>query len=183
VYAGGRTRLAKTGVDALVVKYTAAGASVWKWVATGKGDGRDAIADVAVDGTGWVHAAGSTVDLGTHSDGLVMSAGPNGLSRTIKVYDGGSYLNDAFRTVASDAAGDVFVGGFITSAAGVTSAVVAQYNRDLTQRPWLTTFKGTANGSQDRAVGLALAPDGLFVAGTVVDTVTGPDLALAKLQR
>ncbi|MGZ4199880.1 MAG: hypothetical protein ACXVP1_06805, partial [Thermoleophilia bacterium] len=183
VFAGGRTRLAKTGVGALVVKYTAAGASVWKWVATGKGDGRDAIADIAVAGAGWVHAAGSTVDLGTHSDGLVMSAGPNGLSRSAKAYDGGSYLTDAFRTVACGAAGDVFVGGFITSATGVTSAVVAQYSRDLSQRPWLTTFKGTVPGSQNRAVDLALAPGGVFVAGTVVDTVTGPDLALAKLRR
>jgi len=183
VFAGGHTKLPGTGVDALLVKYTAAGDDRWRWVATGMQNGRDEIADVAVDRGGWIHGAGSTVVLGTHSDGLVMSCTPNGLSRSLKAYDGGSYLADAFRTLACDAAGDVFVGGFTTSSAGVTSAIVAHYTRDLSQRLWLTPFEGTADGGANGAVSLALVPGGVVVAGTVVDAVTGPDLALAKLQR
>ncbi len=182
VFAGGHTRYQGSGVDALMVKYSAAGAEGWRWVVTGKA-GRDEIADVAVDGGGWVHAAGRTVALGTHPDGLVMSVAPNGLSRSLASYDGGGYLADAFGTIACDAAGDVFVGGFTTSGTGVTSAVVAQYPRNLSQRLWLTTYKGTANGSANEAVSLALAPGAVFVTGTVVDAVTGSDMALAKLQR
>lgn len=183
VYAGGQTRFQRTGVDGLLVKYSEAGSERWKWVVTSRQDGRDEIADVTVDSGGWVHAAGSTVALGTHPDGLVVSLAPSGLSRSLKTYDGDGYLPDAFDTVACDAAGDVFVGGFTTSAAGIRSAVVAQYTRDLSQRPWLTTYKGTADGGANQAVDLALAPGAVFVAGTVVDTVTGSDLALAKLQR
>jgi len=183
VYAGGHATFRRTGVDGLLVKYSATGSERWKWIARSRQDGRDEIADVTVDNGGWVHAAGSTVTLGTHPDGLVVSLTPNGLSRSMKTYDGGGYLPDAFDTIACDAAGSVFVGGFTTSATGVTSAVVAQYARDLSGRVWLTSFKGTADGSKNQVADLALAPGGVFVAGSVVDAVTGPDLALAKLQR
>jgi hypothetical protein len=183
VFAGGHTRLPGTGVDALLVKYAATGTYRWKWIAIGMQDGRDEVADVVVDSGGWVHAAGSTVALGTHSDGLVMSCTPGGLSRSLKVYDGGSYLADSFQTIACNAAGDVFVGGSTTSAAGVTAAVVARYARDLSQRLWLTTYKGTVDGSGNRVAGLALTTGGVYATGTVIDAVTGPDLALTKLQR
>jgi hypothetical protein len=183
VFAGGHTRFQRSGIDALLVKYSAAGAAGWKWVVTGMQDGRDEIADIAVDSGGWVHAAGSTAALGTHPDGLVMSAAPNGLSRSWKTYDGGGHLADAFGTIACDAAGDVFVGGFTTSDTGVTSAVVAQYARDLSQRLWLTTYKGTADAGANQAVSLTLASGAVFLVGTMVDAVTGSDLALAKLQR
>jgi hypothetical protein len=183
VYAGGHTRFQRSGVDGLLVKYSAAGSEGWKWVVTSRQDGRDEIADVTVDDGGWVHGVGSTVALGTHPDGLVVSLAPTGRSRRLKTYDGGGYLADVFDTIACDAAGDVLVGGFTTSAAGIRSAVVAQYTRDLSQRLWLTAYKGTADSGSNQAASLALAPDTVFAAGTVVDTGTGSDLALAKLQR
>lgn len=183
VFAGGRARQPGTGFDALLIKYTAGGTGKWKWVVSGMQGGRDEIAAVCVDGGGWVHAAGSTVELGIHPNGLVMSCAASGSSRTLKTYDGGSYLADAFETIACDAARSVFVGGYATTSPGVTSAVVAEYTRDLSQRLWLTPYEGTADGGGNTAVSLAVAQSSVFVAGTVVDTVTGADLALARLQR
>jgi hypothetical protein len=182
VYAGGHTRRPGTGVDALLLKCARGGQLRWRWVISARTAGRDEIAALCADGGGWVHAAGSTVVLGTHPDGLVATCTGSGATRRLRTYDGGRYLADAFETVVCDASGHVFVGGHVTASPGITSAVVAEYTRDLSQRVWLSRFSGTADGRGARAADLALTPGAVLATGTVVDAATGADVALAKLQ-
>jgi hypothetical protein len=80
-------------------------------------------------------------------------------------------------------ASNVNVGGYTTAAEGSTGAVVVGYTRSLSERLWVCPFRGTASSAGNRVASIAPASGSVLAVGTLVNQLTGADVALARVQR
>lgn len=103
-----------TGLDFLVVRYTANGSESWRHVIDGPAGGDDEATSVAVDGRGDVVAAGVIENVGAGTDfAVVKLAGGTGAELWRRTFGGTANARDIAREVRVDARGDVIACGFV----------------------------------------------------------------------
>ncbi len=182
VWASGGWDTTPTGFDAYLVKFSASGAHAWSTY-IGNADTGDG---VAVDGAGNVYVAGTTravevwVSGGWDTtpgnsdltpDGFLVKFAPEG-AHLWSTYLGGAN-QDYARAVAVDGEGSVYavgdttsngwvLGGWDTTLNGPSDAFLVKFSASGTHQ-W-STYAGGGEG--ESAYGLAVAADGLYIAGT-----------------
>ena len=151
------------GYDFAVIKYSQVGGTMWTKRITGAGTSDDVAMGAALDPT--TAAVNITGQSGAHpnNDILTVQLNPNGAEVWRATYDGTSHGNDVGTAIAVDAAGSVFVAGYVQNA--TADIVTIKYNWDG-NRAWVKTYDG---GGDDRATAVALGPGGsVYVTGTSV---------------
>jgi uncharacterized delta-60 repeat protein len=156
--------------DHYTVKYAAAdGAILWSKAYNGPGNSNDEGRAVAVDGSGNVIVAGTSVGSGGNYDYYTAKyAAADGAVLWEKRYNGTGNNTDEPAAVAVDAAGNVAVTGFSTGTGGNYDYYTAKYRAADGVQLWEARMNGTGNGF-DWAYGVAV--DAL---GNVIVTGTSP---------
>jgi hypothetical protein len=210
-YAGDGTYFAVNNADAIVTKIDATGMVVWSKTYPAGGGGYSVVRGVAVDPMGDVTITGHFQGAITANGVTLTSFGANTDLFVIKLDSGGSpkwshaYGKDGDQvatSVTTDAAGNVFVAGFMNGAMdfgtttfnqkGAYDAFVLRLDADGTPK-WADDF---GSGGKQFAWHVAAGPDGnvavtgdfdatIVFPGTTPTTLTtagGQDIFLAKLQ-
>jgi hypothetical protein len=174
---GGQTN--ESGVvQMLTVKFDTNGVKQWARVAPAPGGGPDYGFAIAVAPNGNVIVAGDSVGVGTDYDLVTLAYTPDGVLAWSQRYDGPASGYDGTssgRSLAVDASGDVFAGGYSVGAGTGYDAVVVKYSAAGVQQ-WVARYDGGTNGTDD-CYGLgADEAGGVYVIGEATRPVTGRDL-------
>lgn len=177
VYVAGQTAGISSGDDAVVLKYSSAGAFKWSRSQTSPGAFGDQYADIAPLGNGDVAATGTYWGTDTHlNDVLLTRLSPGGATRWVRHYDGPDSRDDYGYYVARGPAGAVFVTGNSYSLATDSDILTLKYSGAGSFR-WARRSSG-AGTYADSAFAL-LAGGGLYAAGSQ-RTAAGDDAILLK---
>ena len=157
-------------MDGLVCKYSAGGTLQWSR-AFDNGDALDDMfISVAVDRTGNIYAGGSADSPLTGNDYLVVKYDNNGNRKWAMPVDGGRSVDDGFRGLALDAAGNPCAtgwAGLAPSGSQLFTVRLRPADGDVTAR---ARYNGPAGAKYVDASGIALGDHGsLLVAGYVVN--------------
>jgi Secretion system C-terminal sorting domain/Beta-propeller repeat len=97
--------------DYATVKYNKSG--VRQWVATynGPANDRDEANAICLDPSGNVYVTGSSIGVGTRDDFATIKYNPAGVVQWIKRFDGALSWRDRPKSIAADAAGNIYVAG------------------------------------------------------------------------
>lgn len=149
------------GYDILVLKYSAAGSKRWELRLGNVGYAADSAAAIALDAAGNVYVAGMQTNPGTGQDAVVIKLTPSGGQRYRTFYRGAG--SDSATAVAVDRAGQAYVCG--TTDNGDANIFLMKVSA-AGSRLWAKTIDGGTHGV-DMPRGLALGPDGVYVAADV----------------
>ena len=171
--------------DIYVVKYLADGSEAWPGALPFDGGAGDYPSDVAFDVAGDVLVSGSTNN-GTDDDMFLRKlSGVDGSVVWTMILDSG-YGNDGLNAVTTDAAGDVYVAGYIFNGAGNSDMYFAKYARDGnvdgTAKPlWTKIIAGDGFG-YDEAVSLSYDArvNEVLVAGMLTTTTGSVDFHVRR---
>jgi hypothetical protein len=133
VQAGNAGQTAVHRFDALVTKWTPAGAVDWSEGYAGPDS--DGFTDVAVDRQGTIFAVGSTMSALVNDDALVCRFTPDGTLDNFITIGGGTY-SDRFTAVTCDAAGHVYAAGYVGTTLYNQDWVTAKLSNDLATVFW-----------------------------------------------
>jgi fibronectin-binding autotransporter adhesin len=128
--------------------------------------------------------AGSTTNAGSLNIYLMKfnNDGSAAWGAPVVINGAGSGADEAL-AVAVDAAGDVYISGYVTVGAGNTDIYVAKFSGVNGANAWSRTFAGTA-GRADAATGLVLeGTANVVIGGYANNTGTGNDFFAAKLNQ
>jgi hypothetical protein len=165
-----------------VARYTAAGRAMWvkKY---GEAQGVDANCwAMAVDRAGNLVVAGNQRPVGsTDSDMLVLKYAPTGRRVWARTYAGPGGGPDGATGVATDAAGNVYAGGYAAQTGAYSAFAVVRWDASG-RRGWVATVASLTPGPLDGAVALAIDARGdTYVTGHVKDSATTTACLTAKV--
>ncbi|HYE61642.1 MAG TPA: hypothetical protein VD997_06575 [Phycisphaerales bacterium] len=136
----------------------------WATRYTSAGNIADETRGVAVDGAGNVILVGNgRGPTSTNTDSVIVKFGPDGSQQWVRAIGGAANGTDASVSVAVDAAGNIFVGGYVlNNGTSISSrdAFVAKYSSDGNQ-DWIRTFDFYGREEQPGVV--RVTPDGQHV--------------------
>ena len=127
VYVSGKT-FANNNYDFVTIKYNSSGTQLWASTYNGPGNNEDVAASLAVDNSGNVYVAGASIGSGTGSDFTVIKYDVNGTQSWIKRNNGVGNGGDAAISIKTDAAGNIYAGGFMDMGGQGHNYHVAKYN-------------------------------------------------------
>lgn len=145
VYVTGGSIGAGTGFDYLTIKYNSLGLQQWEQRYNGPGNDYDASSSVAVDNSGNVYVAGSSVGSGTDRDCATIKYNSSGLMQWIQRYNGFANLGDYGGKLILDNTGNVYVSGSTTWAGPGTDYLTIKYSSAGVQE-WMQRYNGPQNG-------------------------------------
>lgn len=156
-------------LDICTIKYDPSGTQAWvRNYDRGVGD-NDYGAMVTVDASGNVYVVGSSYMTGQIYDIAVIKYDASGTQQWASFYNGVGNGMDEGRAIEVNAAGDVFVCGYMTDSAGYFDAVTVKFNSAGTQQ-WAMRFNGTNNGN-DELLDLSIdASSNVYVTGNTEST-------------
>jgi hypothetical protein len=125
IIVGGYLGTSNQGRNALLLRYTSAGAVSSVATHNGPANGNDEILDVAVDGDGSVYAAGYETVAGQGENMWIRKYAPNGAPAWTRTHHGG-YGNDRAVSVAVSGS-NLVVAGYETDGGGQTKLVLRLY--------------------------------------------------------
>ena len=163
VYVAAQSTGTTTGVDAAVLKYSAAGRLLWARLFSSAGAFDDRFDAIALLRNGDVAAAGLTSPDAIQSNVLVVRLSPSGHTHWRRAYAGPDGLSDEGRYVAGGPAGTVYVAGTSDGATTGTDMLTLKYSA-AGQRNWAQRYTGAATGN-DFVQGLVVTGGGVYVAG------------------
>ncbi len=178
VYVTGVSDLGRPG-DCTTIKYDRYGHELWVARYNGPGNGADAGAAVAVDGSGNVYVSGFSEGSGTGQDFATIKYDPDGDTLWVRRYNGPGSGSDGAGAVALDTQGNVCVTGYSEGSGTGYDFATIKYDPDGNEL-WVARYNGPGNGV-DR--GEALAADGagnVYVTGQSEGSGTGNDYATVK---
>ncbi|MEO8102270.1 MAG: SBBP repeat-containing protein [Betaproteobacteria bacterium] len=143
--------------DFLTVKYSPAGAILWRITTNGTGNGDDLAYAIALGPGGDVLVTGSSQSNG-QSDYLTVKYDSNGVEQWRAVMDGAAQGDDFAYAIAVDAAGTVIVTGASFVGSNNFDYVTVKYSTAGTEQ-WRISMNGPGN-SRDQAVALCLDATG-----------------------
>lgn len=146
--------------NALVLKYSAGGAFIWSDYFNGTGDNSSNSRAITVDANYNSFVAGYTVEYKTDRNFALQKIDAQGGTVWIRTLDGTSSGSpDEAYGVAIDAAGNIFVGGYVKNLSVSYDYCVAKYNQSGTLL-WMNTYNYPIANESDKAVSLALDQQG-----------------------
>jgi uncharacterized delta-60 repeat protein len=151
-------------LDAVTIKYSPAGVLQWvKNYDRGINDNDQGV-KVTVDAAGNSYVVGTSRGATSGVDLLVVKYDPAGTELWASHYNGVSNSTDEGKSIAVDAAGNVFVCGYETTTGFTFDMVTIKYNSSGVQQ-WANVYNGTASGN-DEAVDLVIdGSSNVFVTG------------------
>ena len=175
-----------SGSDFATVKYSAAGAPLWTNRYNGPGNSEDGPAAIAVDPSGNVVVAGSSIGTNGFYDYATIKYSNGGVPLWTNRFNGLGNSDDTVAALVIDNAGTVFVSGASASASippfnypsNFDYATVAYSSSGVGL--WTNRYNGPANGD-DYATAIAVdAGSNVLVAGYSTGSGSGYDYATVK---
>ena len=169
------------GSDIVVLKYSAAGALLWKTRYDGPAHRDDYVNGLAVDAHDNVFVAGASVGLGTGRDYVTIKVRKSGARAWVRRYAGPEVFDEA-RGVAVDTDGNAYVTGWSNDKSRTRHARTICYGPAGARR-WIVTVNKARSWSGAAAVAFCSVPGarGVIISGYQGDRGTGnEDLMFAK---
>lgn len=180
VFTAGRAIGSTTGFDFFTAKISGSnGAVIWAQLHNGSRDGNDGANALVVDQAGNVIVTGYAVENFTEDFYTVKYAAATGDVVWERRYNGTGNGQDGARSLALDAAGNVFVTGYSRGTAN-DDFYTAKYSASNGAILWERRYNGPDNG-YDTAFKIAVDGNGdAIVAGDSASTANGSDAYTAK---
>jgi hypothetical protein len=169
-----------TNLDFTTIKYSAAGEQLWLRRYDGPASSADQAFGIAVDASNNVVVTGSSPDPTADADLATVKYLADGTQSWVMRYNGTAGGFDEARSVAVDAAGNVYVTGSCTNTGTRSDYVTVKYDASGNQQ-WVETYDGPINRA-DGAVAIALdnSGGGVCVTGWSAGSGTGTDYATVR---
>lgn len=133
-------------------------------------DMADEALDIAVDAAGNVYVTGNGFNTAGNLDAITIKYDANGNQLWVRNYDRGASGNDYGKAIEVDAAGNVYVTGFSTSATNMLDALTIKYDAAGTQQ-WASFYDG-ADHKMDEGRSIAVDANGnVFICGYTSDSL------------
>jgi Secretion system C-terminal sorting domain len=177
----GTTQLSLTNYDAVVVKYSSAGALLWSQTFNGTISGPDGFVTVLASGTD-IYCGGSTLNnvLQQH-DALAVNYNGSGTQQWSHIYNSANNLRDGHNRVAMSGSNVVFYGGVQTLASPITWTMVRVELNASTGAQINANLSNNVSSSFSEITDIDIdAQDNIYIAGHV-NTPQGKDLKVVKL--
>ncbi len=165
-----------TDQDYVIIKYDGSGNQLWKSVYNGTGNAGDYARALVCDANA-AYVTGRSQGLSSNYDfATVKFASSGGAQQWASRYNGAANGLDDGKSLAIDAAGNVFVTGISPGATSGTDFATVKYNASGAQQ-WVQRYNGTANNT-DGARDITVDANGnIFVTGYSYKTATDYDYA------
>jgi hypothetical protein len=137
-------------------------------------DMADNAMDIAVDAAGNVYVTGSVFNSAGNLDGCTIKYDANGNQMWVRNFDRGVGDNDICRSIALDAAGNVFVTGFSRGGSSSNDVLTVKYDNAGTQQ-WASFYNGPYNGVDEGNSIAVDANSNVYVCGFTPDSAAGKD--------
>jgi len=160
------------------VKYSTDGAAQWVASFSTPGNGYDNAAAIGIDDSGYVYTVGTSFDLVTTNNIVLIKTAPNGDTLWTRLYDGNGNPDEP-TAMKVDHAGNCYITGRSWNGALSSSAdyITMKYN-SAGVRQWATTYNGTgSNADQANAIAIDAAGNVQVGYNVCLVTVTGSSQA------
>lgn len=138
-----------TGMGAgnyLTAKYSPEGTLLWQAVYNGPANDADYSNSITVDAAGNVYVTGRSFGTGTETDFATIKYDASGNELWVQRYNGTNNSDDAGISVAVDASGNVYAGGWASGLNGNTDYMIVKYSASGSQL-WSRSYNGPNNGN------------------------------------
>jgi uncharacterized delta-60 repeat protein len=176
-YVAGDATGISTGSDAVVLKYTSAGALRWSRFQSGAGAQDDGYQGIALAANGDVVATGGEFSATTANDVLTVRLSPGGHTRWARLYNGPDNFADNGSLVGVAPTGAIFIEGFSYGAATNADWLTLRYSA-AGKRAWVRRYT-SAGSALDFSNALVVRAGSVFVAG-VEDDAANQNAALLR---
>jgi uncharacterized delta-60 repeat protein len=154
VYVAGGSEGNGSGSDYTVIKYDTAGTRQWVRRYNGPGNGYDTAQALTVDPAGNVCVTGYSTGISGLGDCVTLKYDAAGNPQWARRYDGEANGTDYGTSIASDAAGNIYVTGGSAGSATNQDYVTIKYN-PLGRMHWASTYSSLgANYDEGRSLGV-----------------------------
>jgi len=178
VYVAGYSLGNGTGVDYLTIKYNSTGVPLWVQRYGGPGNVPDEAYSIAVDALSNVYVTGYSTGNGT-GDYVTIKYNSSGTQQWAQRYDGTGNNIDLAKSIAVDAAGNVYVTGHSMGSGTDEDYATIKYN-SAGNIQWIQRYNGPGN-NLDRAHTIAVdAAGNVYVNGYSTGNGTSLDYATIK---
>lgn len=181
-YVTGSAFAANGSLDMVTIKYNLLGQQLWIRSFNGSASQNDQGSMIILDNAGNVYVTGYSYNLNSSQDITTIKYNTNGVLQWVQFYDGAFGGGDYGTGLGIDAAGNVFVTGYETTAGFATDFVTLKYNAAGALQ-WWQTYNGVGS-LNDEARGLVIDSGGnVYVAGssdTVINSVPLATIVLLK---
>jgi len=179
VFVAGTTDTGLTALDIVIVKYASDGTLLWINQYNGPGNGDDRVNALALDTSGNVFVAGTTLSSNGTYDYVTIKYASGGGPLWTNVYDGSGGGTDIATGAAVDSGGNVYVTGYSLGVGVSYDYVTIKYSGAGAQL-WINAYNGPANGD-DEAVAVAVdSSDSVYVTGYTTVAGNTVDYATVK---
>jgi uncharacterized delta-60 repeat protein len=184
VYVPGHSYGTGATSDYATVKYNSNGIEQWVARYNGPGNGNDIVYAMAVDASGYIYVTGESEGVSSRRDYATIKYDRNGREQWVARYDGPGNYHDSARAVAVDAAGNVYVTGYVYSDS-ISREDYATIKYDSRgNMVWVALYAGPSgppNSAYDVAVAVAVDAAGhVYVTGYSDGVGTSYDYATIK---
>ena len=180
VYVTGESYNTSRDRDYGTVKYNSNGVEQWVARYNGTGNSEDAAVALAVDKSGNIYVAGTSMGSGTGHDYATIKYNSAGVEQWVRRYDGPGHLNDRVTALDIDNAGNVYVTGSTLNEVTGYDYTTIKYD-PLGNEQWVSHYHHESGFSTDEASDLAVDAWGnAYVTGSSADHLTGIDYATIK---
>ncbi|NOS84824.1 MAG: T9SS type A sorting domain-containing protein [Ignavibacteria bacterium] len=153
------------GSNYLTVKYSPEGTVLWQAVYNGPANDADYGTAIAVDATGNVYVTGRSFGNSTGTDFATIKYDASGNQLWLQRYNGTNNDDDAPVSIAVDAAGNVYSGGWSSRTTTGLDYAIVKYSAAGSQ-VWARTYSGPGSGNDFMNMMIIDASGNLYATGS-----------------
>ena len=170
IYVTGYSTSPGYNTDIVTIKYSSTGAQLWTKLYNGHDNQTDKAFGIAVDAVSNVYVTGYTESENSQEDIIVLKYNSSsGQLVWNRRYDGPKHRDDEATCIATDASGNIYTAGFITSGNNNTNSILLKYNSSGSL-VWDRMYNNGGH-SEDKAFGIAIDADAgsIYITGQAGD--------------